>query len=515
MNFNDNMERFAFDLDMLLRKVRIALATVFFVGMTLLLLDFTGTLHPYFGWMAKIQLLPAVLALNVGIVVGLILLTLLCGRIYCSVICPLGIMQDIIAWCGLKAHRNRYTYSKALNGLRYMILIVWIAAMVAGIGSIVALLAPYSNFGRIVSNVLQPFYLLGNNLLAVIVQRIGSDAFDMQTVWLRSLPTFLIAVGMLMLLFVLAWRGGRTYCNTICPVGTVLGLLSRWSWLRVQIDADTCSHCGLCSKNCKASCINVKTSRIDYSRCVACGNCLSRCKCDAIHYGVYKRHKHHVTAKHSVMSDRPMDSSRRNFLIAGSLAIAGASMAQQHQKIDDGLAVIEDKVAPKRQTPIMPPGSLSARHMKRHCTGCQLCVVGCPNQVLRPSTDLLTLMQPVMHYERGYCRMQCTRCSQVCPTGAIKPISRAEKSSIKIGHAVWVKQNCVVLTDGVECGNCAHHCPTAAISMVPIDGANAVSLRVPVVNEAYCVGCGACENSCPAHPFTAIYVEGHEEHQYI
>jgi len=190
-------------------------------------------------------------------------------------------------------------------------------------------------------------------------------------------------------------------------------------------------------------------------------------------------------------------------------------MAQQKKKVDGGLAAIEDKVSPKRNTPITPPGSLSAQNMARRCTACQLCVSQCPNGVLRPSTDLLKLMQPTMSFERGYCRPECNRCGSVCPTGAIRPITVADKSSTQIGHAVWIRKNCVPLTDGVECGNCARHCPAGAITMAPSDPANPASVKIPILNAARCIGCGACENLCPARPFSAIYVEGHEVHRVI
>ena len=179
------------------------------------------------------------------------------------------------------------------------------------------------------------------------------------------------------------------------------------------------------------------------------------------------------------------------------------------------MAKIEDKVAPTRNTHITPPGSLSAKNMASKCTGCQLCVSQCPNEVLRPSTDLLHLMQPEMSYERGYCRIECNRCSEVCPTGAIRLLPLEEKSSTQIGHAVWIKKNCIPVTDGVECGNCERHCPVGAIMMVPLDENDEESVMIPTVNEARCIGCGACENLCPARPFSAIYVEGHEVHKTL
>jgi ferredoxin len=191
-------------------------------------------------------------------------------------------------------------------------------------------------------------------------------------------------------------------------------------------------------------------------------------------------------------------------------------MAQKKEKMmDGGLAEIADKVAPVRQTPLTPPGSASRANIEKHCTGCQLCIAQCPNEVLRPSDDLLHLMMPVMSYERGYCRPECNVCSQVCPAGAIKPITVEDKASTQIGHAVFIKKNCVVLRDDVDCGNCASHCPTGAIEMVPSDPDNEESPYIPAVNEARCIGCGACENLCPARPHSAIYVEGHEQHKDI
>ena len=487
----------------MLRKIRTILAAVFFVLITLLFLDFTGTLHHWLSWMAKIQFLPAVMALNVVVVVALIALTLVFGRIYCSVICPLGVFQDLLA--RLRRKKNKYSYSKEVKWLRYPVLAVFVLAGVAGIGSLFQLLAPYSAYGRIATMIFQPIWKLGNNLLAMMAERMDSYAFYTIDTWMRSLPVLIIAAVTLVILAVLAWRGGRTYCNTICPVGTILSFFARFSWLKIRFNEEKCKNCSLCSKNCKAACIDFKTHTVDYSRCVACGNCIDSCKFDALKYSSSMQTKKNVS----------VDASKRSFLLASAL-VSTAAMAQKKEKLmDGGLADIEDKVAPQRQTPLTPPGSLSFQNLSTRCTGCQLCVSECPNQVLRPSGDLMHLMQPTMSYEHGYCRPECTRCSEVCPAGAIKKIDKPEKTSIQIGHAVWIKKNCVVLTDEVECGNCARHCPSGAIEMVPLDHDNEDSPKVPAINEAACIGCGACEYVCPSCPFSAIYVEGHEVHRKI
>ena len=491
----------------MLRRIRTLLAVVVLVGITLLFLDFTGTLHTWLSWLAKIQLLPAVMALNVVVIVALALLTLVFGRIYCSIICPLGILQDVLA--RLRRKKNKYFYSREVRWLRYPVLVVFIVAALAGVGSLFQLLAPYSAFGRIATMLLQPLWMLGNNVLGFLAERADSYAFYTVDVWMKSLPVFIVALVTLVVLVVLSWRGGRTYCNTICPVGTVLSFLARFSWLKIRFDEERCKNCSMCSRNCKAACIDYKTHSVDYSRCVVCGNCISSCKFGALKYS-------RCEVRGTRCEDtQPTDQGKRSFMVGAAL-VATAAMAQKKEKLmDGGLAEIEDKVQPERQTPLTPPGSLSFNHYAQHCTGCQLCVSECPNNVLRPTTDLMHLMLPVMSYERGYCRPECTRCSEVCPAGAIKLVDKPEKSSIQIGHAVFVEKNCVAVTDGVECGNCERHCPAGAIEMVALREDDEESPWVPAVNESACIGCGACEYVCPARPFSAIMVEGHEVHKKI
>ena len=315
----------------MLRKIRVSFAVLFFVLITLLFLDFTGTVHTWFGWMAKIQFLPALLALNLGVVVLLVLLTFIFGRIYCSVVCPLGVFQDIISWMAGKRKKNRFRYSKAVSWLRYGVLGIFVVALIAGVGSLVALLAPYSSYGRIASNLFQPVYMWGNNLLALLAERADSYAFYSVNVWMKSLPTFMVAIVSFVVIVVLAWRAGRTYCNTICPVGTVLGFIARYSWLKPVIDSSKCVNCNLCARNCKASCIDVKEHQIDYSRCVACMDCIGKCHKGAIRY--IHPSGERVKKTDDRVTGEQIDRARRSFFTATAVLAATAAMKAQEKKV--------------------------------------------------------------------------------------------------------------------------------------------------------------------------------------
>jgi len=516
----------------MLKKIRVALAVVFWLGITLLLLDFTGALHGWLGWMARVQFLPAVMALNVAVIVGLVLLTLLFGRVYCSVICPLGVFQDGIAHLSVarkrkQKNRKPYSYSPEVKWLRYGVWALFVIALIVGVQALVALLAPYSAYGRIVQNLFQPVYIWVNNLFAGLAERAGSYAFYSKEVWLRSLPTLIVAVVTLVAVVILAWKNGRTYCNTICPVGTTLSFFSRFAMFRPTIDTDKCVKCKQCEHHCKAACIDVENGKIDYSRCVDCFNCIGSCKLGGLKYrfawgksGESKDSRRSSERPAETGSDRTYRSgaagdnrgqsplNRRAFLAGTALAVGTAALKAQEKKVDGGFATILDKEVPVRDVPVTPPGSKSVKDFYRRCTACQLCVAECPNNVLRPSTDLQHLMQPEMSYERGFCRPECTRCSELCPTGAIRKITKEEKTQYHIGTARVNPDLCVV-EKGVDCGNCARHCPVGAIMLVKDE---ATGYRRPVVNEERCIGCGACENLCPARPISAITVNGRHHH---
>lgn len=517
-----------------MKHIRRLLALIFFVGLNWLFLDITGSAQHCVGWMARLQLLPALLALNWVVFVLIGIVTAVMGRIYCSTICPLGIMQDVISWIAGRLQLNKtkrrfgrfsYRNTKGLRILRISVFAIFVVCLFAGFATFVQLLAPYSSWGRMVTLMLRPLFEMGNNLLAARSEAAGTFDYYQVDVWMRSLPVLIIAIVTFVIVAVMAWIDGRFYCNNICPVGTLLGFLSRRSLLGVRIDADKCKSCRLCERACKGSAIFIPTKeqraqglepRVDLDRCVDCFDCLDKCNSDALHFAKPLAAPVAATVADSGKSTDPANGpTRRAFLTATAAVLGTAALKAADEKTTDGgFTDLIDKQRPQRQQPICPPGSVSLRHLQQHCTGCQLCVSACPNGVLRPSGDLMHMMIPEASYERGYCRPECTRCSDVCPAGAIirfegdERARRAVKASTKIGTAHWIKENCIVLNDGVSCGLCSRRCPSGAITMVASDPNDDKSPKIPVVDEERCIGCGACENLCPSRPFSAIYVEG-------
>ena len=491
----------------MLRKTRILLAFLFITGITLLFLQIG---HTWWGWMAKLQFLPSLLALNFVMIAAIILLSFLLGRLYCSVICPLGIYQDIVIWIRRKIGQwlqkkqtarikqlkelgteekpvvrqyiKRFGFIKEHKTVRYTVLILSVVSIVASSQMLIALIAPYSAYGRMV-----------RSLVAA-----GSGSVTVPLL-ITGLLTFII-------ISVSAWIWGREYCNTICPVGTFLSLFSRFSLFRPVIDESKCVNCAKCAHGCKASCIDFKAHKIDYSRCVDCFDCIENCKEGALEYrylGFNKNSSKSVQPETMPHADN-IDQGRRAFLVTG-VAVAAGAVAHAQDHMHGGLAEVIDKKAPERSERLVPFGSGSVKSFYDHCTACQLCVSACKNGVLRPSSDLGHFLQPFMSYENGYCRPECTACSQVCPAGAIKPVSVEQKQTIRIGVAHVNLDLCLPANGKDNCGNCAYHCPSGAIRMVRQQGSRN---QIPTVAEDRCIGCGACENLCPSRPISAITVNG-------
>lgn len=466
----------------MLRKIRLAAAALFFAGITLL---FVGIGHQWWGWMAKLQFLPSCMALNFAAIAFVLLLTLVFGRIYCSVICPMGVFQDLVIrvrkLLSPKGRKPKRHFVKEPRIVRYGVLALVIMTALTFSQLLLTILAPYSAYGRMIRSI-------------VGLSRGESLA-----------PALLItAAATLVVICVCAWIWGRGWCNTVCPVGSVLGLVSRFSLFKVSIDQSQCVSCRKCEKGCKSSCIDINTHTIDHSRCVDCFDCLDSCPKGGIKFRFSLPRK----AKTGPVTES-VDKGRRAFMATTALVGSSLALGAQNKRLDGGLADVIDKTSPERSERLVPFGAESVKDFYDRCTACQLCVSNCPNGVLRPSTDIGHFLQPQMGYEKGWCRPECTTCSQVCPAGAIRPLKAEEKLTHKIGTAKVNLSLCLAAKDEASCGNCSRHCPVGAVRMVKTDGYHR---NIPVVAEAQCIGCGACEYLCPARPISAITVDGISVH---
>lgn len=490
-----------------LKKIRVVVSLLFFTIITLLFVDFSGNSSGIFGnGFVAIQFIPSFIKyLAVGGIFSagfilIIMLTVLSGRVYCSTICPLGILQDIFSRLSFRKKRKRkFKNSKPHNILRYSILGVSVVTFLSGSIFGLTLLDPYSNYGRIASNIFRPLVIFSNNIIASLFEVF--ENYSVFPVDFKGIePVALIfSLTLFTIVFVLSIKKGRIFCNTICPVGTLLGLISKVSVFKIAIDENACKSCGLCEKVCKSGCIDSKSKEIDFSRCVSCFNCFESCPTDGLKYSYKYRFG---------KNEQKDDESKRDFLKKTAVYLIGLSfISKAQEKIK---VYSQNKIVPDRKLPVSPPGSKSIEEFNDKCTACHLCVSACPTQVLQPSFleyGFTGMLQPRMDNFKGFCNFECNLCGEICPNGAILPLKLEEKKLTQIGKAIFIRDNCVVITQGTDCGACSEHCPTKAVHMVPEK-----NLLVPEVNDKICIGCGACEFACPTKPYKAIYVNGSAEH---
>ena len=363
---------------------------------------------------------------------GILVVTFLFGRFYCSVICPFGILQEILD----TLPRRKNSAPPDLPFLRYAIAGCVFGALAAGWSCGMLLFDPYSNFGRI----LVPFTVGGAVSLAAII---------LLTLWKR-----------------------RIFCTAICPVGTLLGAVAARGIFRLEI-GDECIRCGLCRRACPAAAIDPETKAVDDERCLRCLECVAACPRGCISF---------IAARRSVPAEDP--SRRAFFRRCAALTVGAAAGA---------LLASFRRNTPKLR--FLPPGAGDPERFAARCTACQLCVANCPEKIIRPASggDGPVFLDP----EYGKCRYDCNRCSQICPTGALLPLSLARKQHTRIGIARIDVDRCIVLRDGEPCGDCAEACPVGAISLRP-DGTPGP------VDGTRCIGCGACRETCPAFPVKAV-----------
>jgi len=447
----------------------------------------------------KIQIIPLIISfISEGFILSLILLaiiaivTLIFGRIYCSFFCPLGCFQDILIRIKKSAQKKvKFKYRKPLTALRLTILILTMISVISGSLYLIGYLDPYSIFGRLVNYIIKPIISFINNSGELILRKADIywlNIMNFPQIKILAIIPFILILG---IIIYLSLRKGRLYCNSVCPLGTLLGIFSVRSLYKIEIDKSSCTSCGICESVCKGECINSKDKTVDNSSCVRCFNCLNVCPSFAIKY------KPSITTK-KVQTEKKQNIARRNFIYSflGILGFGGANL------------FLRNKKTPMKNysPPPTPPGSISLDKFISKCTACYLCVNNCPTNVLQPSLfhyGIKGIFIPYMDFYSGYCSYECTKCLEVCPSDAIMLHTKEEKKTIQIGRVKFIKDFCVVYKNNTNCGACAEICPTDAVRMVPYKGL----LLIPSTRPSICIGCGACQNVCPAKPEKAIVVE--------
>lgn len=426
--------------------LRLAVSTVVLVGCFLAFTTAFSFLANFFA----IQLGPGIASLVTSFsasvlisVLFVLIFTFLFGRFYCSLICPLGILQNFINFFSLKKSKNY----KNLYKTRYTIAAVVLGALFFGWAAGLKILDPYTNFGLIASSIWTPLYNL--------ITKNQNYEFTILTLLISLIP--------FVILIVLVVFKRRFFCTAICPVGTALGLTSKYGLFRLQI-SDKCITCGACFKNCPAGSINLKNKKIDNELCIRCLKCVSVCPKQAIGYGFYKNKK-----------EEKFSLSRRNF-IAGSCFVVGAFAVGAGTALIRGKKFLEEKIRA-----ILPPGAKNYESFSSKCTSCQLCVAVCPNKVIHPRD----FKHPniYMDYSKNFCKYDCNACSSACPTGAIEKMSLEQKQHCRIGMAKVDRNLCI------NCGICAFKCPVKALSLD--------ENRILQFDGSKCIGCGACQVNCP------------------
>lgn len=441
---------------------------------------------------AKLQFAPA--AVNVWgtfaieallVVVAWLGFTYVTGRFYCKVACPLGVLQDIL---GALSPRKNHPRPKRVWLRGSIALIAW-GGFLGGWAMTLGLLEPFSIFSR----------------MTVPINAHSVGVYG----WVLSAVLLILFYGICL------WKR-RFFCTDICPVGSLLGLLAHLSPFGLNLDSAKCVKCGKCQNACPAGCIDINAAAaIDNSKCIRCLQCQSACPVAAIHFQRRVCAPKEAPASNGENNgDTPNAAaiSRRRFLSGAGILAAGVAIGKGKVFATKSTAATDAANSSQAlehalATPILPPGAGSLQRLNSLCTKCLLCVQHCKGKVLqmptpqRPYVHLSFTSEEHRHI--GMCEFNCHTCSSICPAGAIRKISLAEKKRTRIGLLQFREAMCIAVQDHEHCGACAEHCPTGALTMK----VDQHGVPIPNLDPALCIGCGNCEYACPVFAVRVMGVE--------
>ncbi len=423
----------------------------------------------------------------------LIVLTLIFGRFFCSWMCPMGVLHHALGFLGRKRkvlERMKQNAPRPSHRIKYVILAVMLGMAAAG-STQIGLLDPIASTWRGLSVSLVPAV---SNTAYGLYQ--GERHFQWGTL------IAIVFFGALALNFVYP----RFYCRVLCPLGALLGLLSKFALFRISKDPSKCNDCEVCGADCQGAADPQGTVRA--TECMVCLNCTAGCKRQGLAYRFLPPLS---------LAKTKTDLSRRKWIAAGVAGLAAVPLA----RASDG---VDPRPNPSR---IRPPGALDEPDFLAKCLKCGACMKVCPTSGLQPAlheAGAEGLWTPILIPRIGYCEHSCTLCTQVCPTGAIRELKVAEKVGnmperppVRIGSAFFDKGRCLPWGYNTECIVCEEVCPTSPKAIyfktetVTDRGGKQVTLKFPYVDLDHCTGCGICETRCPVVDRAGIRVSAANE----